>query len=715
MPSSHSTSVLPGSTVATVVVGCVLLAAWFVPSQKELVHRLDHDGQIQRLKKLAEDRLAEAAPTMPAPQTDREKLHAWLTSADPTLLEDAAMQADRKSLCAQTNTPADLGAELFEHANALSPDLLGNLADCLVRRSLALNLPGDAAELLKGWFARHPSWPVAVREIEAWRWAVRPEEALKALDLALAAKLEDAKPADVEDLRVTLALESNQPNLAFDIVVRSYGAASDEEKPAVLRRLVDLADAGDRTTEASHLIAEHFKTMRFQTSGTAEAIKLAGNGRAFANATAERDYRRYASAMARWQEWAGRGDLAFDTWLRLAILGDDEAWGRVLELQDDLMRKDDFALVLADRIGHSRHLDLEPLLAELLLDEGRTADAIAHLKACAARETNPLPVWLQLGRIYQQSGEWAAALDAFDRVLKLNARDVEARKGRAFCLVRMERYEEAGDAWLALSQEVTDDAEVQETCAALCDSLGREKEALEATSRLLACRSRQSMPDEHLDLASRFHERGDSRGELATLRDAMAKFPASRQLRYSLAESLAGNDENEEAAHLLADASLANDPESIDLLISVASELPEPPAGCELFNGKLPACLKALPVLQLRLALLFDQWGNHADSERIVASLQSDVSRRADAVWQELARISLDAGDTQRAELFASPQFHTVEAMDSRAWELVGDIYMAEERQEEAAAAYKKAVHTLLPSSSPARQPQQVTLARNPR
>ena len=71
MPSSHQTSVLPRSTAATVVAVCVLLAAWFVPSQNELVNRLDHDGQSERLRILAQERLAEVEPTAAAPQTDR--------------------------------------------------------------------------------------------------------------------------------------------------------------------------------------------------------------------------------------------------------------------------------------------------------------------------------------------------------------------------------------------------------------------------------------------------------------------------------------------------------------------------------------------------------------------------------------------------------------------------------------------------------------------
>ena len=139
------------------------------------------------------------------------------------MLDDAAVQADRKNLCAQTTTPAELGDELFEHATSIAPDLLQTHADSLARRSLALNHPGNAAAILRRCFDLRPSWQVAIREIEAWRWAERPEEALTTLELALAARLCGEKPAEIEDLRVTLALESNQPNLAFDIVVRSYG------------------------------------------------------------------------------------------------------------------------------------------------------------------------------------------------------------------------------------------------------------------------------------------------------------------------------------------------------------------------------------------------------------------------------------------------------------------------------------------------------------
>lgn len=706
--------VISQKTLAGVIVSCLVLAAWFIPDERELVHRLDHDGQTARLKQIAEEHLAEQAPAAPVPQTDREKMSAWLGSSDASLLEDPAIQADRKNMCAATETPLEVAAELLAHARHVEPGLFDSLADALVKRAIALGHPADGAALLTQWFAIHPSWAIASRQIQTWRWAVRSDEALKALDTALAAGLDPAgKPAGLDDLRVRLALESNQPNLAFDIVIKSYETASETEKPAILRRLVELASAGDRTTEASHLIAEHFKMMPFQTCELKQALAMISAGKAFPDKEAQLDYHQYASAMARWQEWAGRGDLAFDTWMRLAMLGDEEAWGRVVDLQDELLRGDDFALVLADRIAHGRHLDKEPALAAILLDEGRTDEAVSHLEAAAKRTADPLPIQKQLARIHQQLGDWEKSLAAFEKSLALDAGDVESRKGRAFALVRLRRYDEGCQAWLALSRQAADDAEAQETCAALCDSLGLQKEAAEATQRLLACAERQSMPDEHLELAANFHQLDDRAAEVAALRTAFAKFPASTSIRFTLAQALADDGAHDEAVSLLADSSMEKNPAAIELLIAEAAESAAVPENIGLFSGTPPACLDALPELQLKLAFLFDKWGRTKDSERIVTSLQKSSRYSETAVWHDLAKISLDAGDVSRAESFETMHLTSIGGKDSRAWELLGDIFAFQDRTSEAAGAYKKAIQVLLPSTSaPDRPQQQVTQAR---
>lgn len=714
MNCEDSRPVISQKTLAGVIVSCLLLAAWFIPDEKELVHRLDQDGQTARLKQIAEEHLAEQAPAVPVPQTDREKMSAWLGAADASVLEDPAIQADRKNMCAVTETPMEVAAELLAHANSVEPALFDSLIDSLVKRSIALGRPADGASLLTKWFSIHPSWSIASRQIQVWRWAVRSDEALKALDTALAAGLDPAgKPAGIEDLRVRLALESNQPNLAFDIVIKSYGTASEAEKPAILRRLVELASAGDRTTEASHIIAEHFKLMPFQTCALDKALAMISTNKAFPDKDAQLDYQQYASAMARWQEWAGRGDLAFDTWMRLAMLGDEEAWGRVVDLQDELLRGDDFALLLEDRIASGRNLDKEPMLATILLDEGRTEAAVSHLEASAKRATDPLPIQKQLARIHQQLGDWEKSLAAFEKSLALAPKDVESQKGRAFALVRMSRYEEGCQAWLALSRQAVDDVEAQETCAALCDSLGMQKEAAEATQRLLSCTARVSMPDEHLELAANFHQLDDEAAEVSTLKAAFAKFPNSTSIRLTLAQTLTDAGAHDEAVRLLADSSVRENPAAIELLISEAAESSTVPANIELFSGTPPACLSELPELQLKLAFLFDKWGRTKDSEHIIASLHKNSRFSETSVWHDLAKLSLATGDLARAESFETLHLTAMGGKDCQAWELLGDIFASQERTNEAAGAYKKAVQVLLPSpSTPERPQQQVTQAR---
>ncbi|MDB6116245.1 MAG: hypothetical protein JWO08_26 [Verrucomicrobiaceae bacterium] len=668
------------------------------------MHRLDQDGSSERLKVLADELLAEKRQSFLAKGTEVERLHAWLLLDDPELVGDPVLLADERNMCTGAEHPVELGEELFAHTDKVEPEVLDVLADALVVRALALEHPADAGTLLAHWMQFHPGWNLVDREIQAWRWAARPEMAFKALDKALTSGLNpEHAPAGAEDLLVRLALESGQPNLAFDVAQRRYLAAPAADQPALLRRLVELASLSDRTPQACALISAHLQHLPFHALPLAEAIALQHQGKAFANEAARAEYERYAAAMARWQEWDDHGSIAFETWLRLAILDHEEAWSRIPALQEQLFREDDFALVLADRIAAGKQLEREPALAAILLDQGLTEDAIVHYRNAARREADPSSIHTQLARIYQQSGEWEKAMESFGEVLKVDPNNAEAAKGRAFDLARLHRYEEACTAYIALARGLPEDAEVQETCATLCDSLGYAEKSLEASRRLLACKGHVSTVEDYMSLAEQCRFLGDSAGQVAVLRDGLTQAPQSSRLRITLAQALSDTNAHDEAVALLIDASLRDDPAALDLLISEAMQTASGSiTAAEIFIAALPSCLDKAPEVKLRLAYLFDFVGLADESDRLVAELQGNSHYRLNHVWHNLAKVCMAFDDANHAESFELLHLGALGGKDSTSWELLGDIYTAEARTSEASIAYNKAIEFMAPTTIPA-------------
>ncbi len=690
----QSASPIVSWNVLCLVVGaCVAGAFFFVPDQAEMVSRWDKDGDVARLKEFTKKALEDQRGLMA--QTDVQRMRAWLHDYEQDA-PDAAVVEEMRIMCTVTDAPAEVGNELVLSTAKITGEPFRTCMEALVRRALGMERPAEAGLLLTQLCHRMPKWETAMRAVQAWRWAVRPDEALKELDLAVADGLKEQEcPEAFNELRIKLALESNQPNIAFDIVLRQYQTAPLTQRASLLHRVVEMANTGDRTTEAAALVAAYLANLPYHSTSMDEAIKAVQTGHAFARPADEAVYREYATLLARWAEWGNRGDESFDLWLHLALLDSDEAWERVQDLYLDVERQDEFAKLLSFRISKGLSTDKVQLLADLLAEAGRLDEAVEQYHKALPGLTNPVPAHRWLARVYQEMGRWDDSMAEFGIVLQAQPADAEAQKGRAYALVRLHRYEEACTAYVKVAREQPEDADLQETCAGLCDSLGRIDETCAATKRLLACPGRPTTPEDYLELADQYRLADHENDFIDTLRTALKRYPDTLRIRITLAEALGQNGEHDEAVRLLALESLRSNGEAMDLLINEAMEAQDTALAETFLGWKVPDCLHDLPVTLMKLASLFDHLNRPELSTSIIAGLLNDFRFRQGDTWLTLGRMCLDAGEETKAESFATLYLSSSGANNSKGWELLGDIYQSEERTAEAMAAYSKAVEVV--------------------
>ncbi|HEX4642183.1 MAG TPA: tetratricopeptide repeat protein, partial [Candidatus Acidoferrales bacterium] len=144
--------------------------------------------------------------------------------------------------------------------------------------------------------------------------------------------------------------------------------------------------------------------------------------------------------------------------LRLDPSDSDAAlWlARLYRLQNDLPKAEDVLRSLLSR-EPANETGIEQL-TQLLLDEGKSQDAIASLQGALQRAATP-KLWELLGDAYNQTHDLPNAEQAYRKAADAQPDDINHRKELAQTLLTEEKFPEALEQYQRLSQMDADDAD----------------------------------------------------------------------------------------------------------------------------------------------------------------------------------------------------------------------------------------------------------------
>ena len=200
------------------------------------------------------------------------------------------------------------------------------------------------------------------------------------------------------------------------------------------------------------------------------------------------------------------------------------------------------------------------VLGEILMEEGKYAEARAHLeRAIAIWPKWPDTLW-RLGAVTRRLGDVAAAQPHFREALRLDPRHRDALFSLAESEQQLGRLEAAVSGYVMLESIETCYPGLQQNLGYALRDLGRLADAESAFRRGLACAPDSAGP--YRGLATVLEERGDRAGAKAAYRAALARDSTDAITANNLAWLLAEDGRPDDEALALAERALRLQPDA---------------------------------------------------------------------------------------------------------------------------------------------------------
>ena len=758
IPPSNSPAPAPRSPVVSlpvlggVAVLSILGAAYLIPKEDELWDRLSQDQNTERMAQLYAERqeLAENERIRTEMEAIRARygttLQAGEEGYDARETLDRILGAPKKDF-RMGQIEADLVASALGVVDVVKPDegfsLVKLRADeipdvterrfykVLAHNALGAENPALAAEiLLEACKLPGVDWETARDAVQAARWAAQPERAVEALDLFAAQFLPDSRPPSASTpaavgsakasaaapapvragppeeytwLRYDVLLEVGRPAEAFS-VARRWLESLGESEPIPEEEFEKIVRAGYQGDRAPELlpIFRRFLHDQHLTTATWEEVRDAAKRHEGDHAAALREldltpanFER-SKLFAQMCEWYDAFDEGFDMYRKLAVLGDEEALDRCVDLYISLQRGEELAELMLETGPVSGNTDHSLILAQILGNAVRYDEAEAIYHDWLDKHTADLPAALELGALQEEMGNIDAAIDTYRAIAMADAAlgEVGTAKLRlANVLIGEGRHREAFEIYRALppGQHA---GESLEAYALLAESLGEDAD-LNRALRLQIESKEVPEPKLILDYSATFVTLGEPEAALDAIREAVERWPDSHTLRIAYATELREFGRIDEAFEVFNARTVASSVEAAALFCEIAAET-------ELYAEAMPVVRQSvtqpmrLPAAaRIALGQILEYNGEFDEAERLYDSVGDDQMTRG-----LLARVKFKQLDLAAALDLQKRHLAQTAGSDPDEWVFLGEIYDALGEPEKAQAAFQESLSLILNNPS---------------
>lgn len=531
-----------------------------------------------------------------------------------------------------------------------------------------------------------------VRLVQACRWSGQPQAALDALTEYLQ---EAPLPVALTDAPLGLYRELNQPDLALDLLIKQWQeqAARGKVEEATVTLTTEVAAQAGQIRKVLPMIRDFLATL---PAAQADLSELA-SGRV----TLDPFWTKFVKLTAQQCEWGGQPLEAFRFYEKLAVTGDRQALDRMLELNHGLNRDGELLEVLKAIVPIPEKPELTLTLARLLADAGEAELADHHFAAWLSTHPEDINALLERAALAEENSQQDEALAMYQQALAMDGGNLQIKKAIASLHIARHEFEEAFAFYHQLPEE-DHDATTLENYALVAESLAHY-EALNHALVERQHRLKKPASRDYLELGRSFAVIGKNAGVIATYEDGLRKIPHSRILRIELANALRMEDRNDEALALLALPELREDMHAMQLYIEVACLKEDYLAALNFLGRGFEHKFAFGPEVRLDLGHIYFNNGYLTEADALYSSVPDEP-----ALWPLLANARFKAGDFASAESYQKKYLASLPIPDSSGWMLLGDIYQAQGRTQEAQKAYAKALSlmeeklTTSPTTKPA-------------
>lgn len=664
--------IAPRLVILLAVVVCTGALVLLTPSRSELFkrHMVDGDARAASLL-LAQENAGNTDETTAAITAETIRIcqsDNWKQSSLNMLT----------SFLRQNTNLKPAAEETMRHLKSMPSNARAAVLSVLVERSLA-DGELDHAEKLQTQLLDSVDVldPVLVRQaVKTYRYNDNPALALVTIN-----HLEEQRgslPDDLRELRIQLARELSQPEVAFALLCQQVRSTEDPDRIRVL--VPKAVKTGIEAGRQNELIPLYEKYLKVAKAGEQkEDSRLI----------------EYAMNLAQTFEWTKQPDRAFDTYVELAAGGHRPALDRCISLNPGLFRQEDLMNALVTGYPHYHEDDkLLLMTARFLGDAALRSEAIRFYGLYLKRNPEDAEAHFRLGAVHDEGVQLKQALAHYRRAHQLAPDNDFYLSKLARLATSLQEFDEAL-GYLKILGSRTKKRKYVEQYYTLAEGLGDHEATKEALRLLISIGGRLS-PTNYLYLANAFREEGNLKAFLATLQEAHKKHPRNPFVRLDLAEAYLFSKRPDLTLGVLKGIDLLQFPQGASTVLSALTALDRTAlAGrgsgfLTTFGPQLEKSEDLTSTEFLALAEYSKKHGQSARAQRLFRKISQDST-----IPSELAKAHFHRRAYQDALRAQLQHLKTTTKPTSHDYHLLGEIYSKLGQTSAADQSYRKALELL--------------------